>query len=83
MAYVVASANLDETFSCLSTGEGFPALMRCELELAAEANAAGLRPLPAFVGSRSDQLAFEFGEAAEDGEHQSPMGGSGISPSIC
>jgi hypothetical protein len=40
------------------------------------------RPLAAFAGPGLDEGPFEFGEASEDRQHQHPMRGRGVAPSI-
>jgi hypothetical protein len=45
-------------------------LVHGQFWLAAEPDAAGLRPFPSFAGACTDQIALEFGQAAEHSQHQ-------------
>jgi hypothetical protein len=58
------------------------ALMRRQLERSAEPDAAHFGSLAAFAGPSPDECPLEFGEAAEDRQHQHHMGSGGIAPSI-
>src|SRR5262249_30407587 len=53
-----------------------------ELERAAHMQTAGFGAGAAFTGSGANKLAFEFRQAAEDGEDQAPMRCGGIGPGI-
>jgi hypothetical protein len=60
MAYIEAPANFYQGLARLSPCDRLLSLMRGELELAAEPNAPGLRPLAALIGlaSRSAYRVF-------------------------
>src|SRR5262249_58840922 len=57
-------------------------LIRRELARASEAHTTLLCSLAAFAGPGADQLAFELGQAAEDGEHQLAMRRGGVGPGV-
>ena len=62
MAHRVTSCDVNQSFA---SGLSLLALMRGELELAAEPNASRLRSLTTFISSCADQLPFKFGEATK------------------
>ena len=45
-------------------------------------DAAGFGPFSPLAGSGPDQLAFEFGETTQDGEHQPAMRRGGVGPGV-
>ena len=82
VADVVASADLDQA----PPPPPFALTLLCvdgsELELPTEPDASGLRSLAAFIGPGPDQLPLELSEAAQDRQHQPPVWGGGVGPSI-
>src|SRR5215470_2872596 len=62
--------------------EYFPALMRCQLLRATEANAARLGALAALTRTFADQLTLKLGQTAKHRYQQAPMHGRGIGPRI-
>src|SRR6516165_2350833 len=57
-------------------------LMRRELRLTTEPYALRLGPLAAGRRARTDQLALEFGEPAEDRHHQPAVRIAGVGPGV-
>lgn len=78
MADVVAPADLGAALTGRPPRQGFPLLMMGELWLRFRAHAAftsAFQPLPR---ARSNQLAFEFGQAAEDRHDEPPVRRGGV-----
>jgi hypothetical protein len=65
-----------QPFDCLAP------LMRRKLKRPPKPDAARLSPLPALACPSFDERPFEFGETAEDGQHQHPVRRGGIAPGI-
>jgi hypothetical protein len=80
--YPEGAGNINNGIAGVEPLDRLAALMRRQLERSAEPDAAHFGSLAAFAGPSPDECPLEFGEASEDRQHQHPMGGSGIAPSI-
>ena len=74
VTYAESPSDLNQRLALSPSRQSLLPLIRGELELAAEFDAASFGTLAPFIGSRSDQLAFEFRQAAEHCQHQPSVG---------
>ena len=70
MRDVVRSSDVGEHLAGLSPSNGLPTLMWGQRGRTPHNDAPGPRTLPSLPGAGPDQLSFELGQAAQDGQHQ-------------
>jgi len=68
VAHPVSAGDVDQGLTFIVTLASFLALVGIEFEWAAHMHTAGLGAGATFTGSGANKLAFEFGQAAKDGE---------------
>src|SRR5215475_908042 len=95
---MLAASRLQTRYRCLrdaiGTGEiglhfaigkplkGFCALVWCESGGTTEAHATGFSTGSAVAGTGEDELAFEFGQASKNRDHQPPVSTGGVCPGV-
>src|SRR5262249_62021114 len=81
-AHAIAARQLGLHSALSEPLDGFLALMGSERLRTSKTHAAGFGALPAVVRTRSDQLALEFGQAAEHRDHQLAVRRGRIRPEV-
>src|SRR5262245_15902352 len=79
---IVGSGQVGLDLSGSNAVEYFPALMRCQLLRATEANAARLGALAALTRTFADQLTLKLGQTAKHRYQQAPMHRRCVCPGI-
>src|SRR5262249_31922629 len=82
LADVVGSGQVGLDLTGSNAVEYFPALMRCQLLRATEANAARLGALAALTRTFADQLTLKLGQTAKHRYQQAPMHRRCVCPGI-